>query len=79
MSGAVGRATLWDEIAGVNPISGRSRISKFLKKEHSGIVVEKHSVLNYSLQYTARYGRAGGGGGYWSKTEGSVTISPPTC
>ncbi|MCX6937070.1 MAG: hypothetical protein NTU80_04115 [Verrucomicrobia bacterium] len=44
----------WTSTATTNPDNGKIRRSVFLRKERSGIHVEKHAALNYSLLYRLR-------------------------
>jgi hypothetical protein len=54
VSGSPMLASTWEDSATINPVSGKIRKSVFLRKLRSGITVEKHSVLNYSLLYRLR-------------------------
>lgn len=47
-------ASTWRTGATVNPKSGIIRQSVFLRKDRSGVVVDRHSVLNYSQFYSGR-------------------------
>ena len=47
-------AGTWTSGVTVNPKSGTFRQSVFLRKDRSGVVVNKHSVLNYSQLYSGR-------------------------
>ena len=47
------KAFTWEDGA-VNPASGRFRQSFCLKKERSGVIVDKHSLLIYSQLYSGR-------------------------
>jgi len=47
-------ANTWRSGATVNPKSGIFRQSVFLRKDRSGVVVDRHSVLNYSQLYRGR-------------------------
>ncbi len=48
------KAVTWTDLSKQNPKSGKLRASVFLKKERSGVTVEKHSLLNYSTVFDTR-------------------------